>query len=320
MINKAVITGASGFVGANLCQRLLDDGYEIHLFMRASFNGWRLLDILPRVKIHIVDFLNSKELIQTLDKIKPDYIFHLAAHGAYSFQKNTTEIFQTNILGTQKILDASVAVGFQAFVNTGSSSEYGFKKQIHNESEIVEPNSAYAVSKVTATHYCSYIAKENRLRIPTLRLYSIYGAFEDPSRLMPTLIQNAFEGKYPPLVSPNIARDFVYIDDAVDAFLDAANKTPAACSEVFNVSSGTQSTINDIVKIVQSQFKISESPKWGEMEARSWDSDCWVGNNKKINQTTGWSPKTSLAQGIQKFELWFNDNPQFRQIYEKKKK
>ncbi len=315
MIKKAVITGASGFVGANLCRRLLNTNHEVHLLVRSTFNSWRIEDILNRVKLHQIDFLDQPALVKVFDTIKPDFIFHLAANGAYSFQKNTSEIFKTNILGTQNLVDASVAVGFKTFINTGSSSEYGFKKTIHSETDMLEPNSAYSVSKAAATHYCSYIANEKKLSIPTLRLYSVYGSFEDPSRLIPKLLMNAFQGNYPPLVSPETARDFIYIEDAVDAFMTMAEETPKHCSDVFNVSSGIQTTLKDVVGLIQKQFGINKEPNWGEMTSRSWDSDCWVGSNKKLKGATSWSPKYSLDQGLSDFSKWLIENPKMKQHY-----
>ena len=212
---RIVITGGTGFVGSNMCRRLASLGHEIHLLVRPSHNDWRIQDILSELQIYSVDFLDIKVLKSILSMIQPDWIFHLAAYGAYSFQNDTTNILNTNFISTHHLVEAALDVGFESFVNTGSSSEYGFKTKAHTENDVLEPNSYYAVSKAATTLYCSYTAKHKKVQMPTLRLYSVYGRYEDPRRLMPRLILKALESQYPPLVTPDTARDFIFIEDVI---------------------------------------------------------------------------------------------------------
>lgn len=317
MKKRVVITGGTGFVGANLCRRMLQLGHEVHLLVRTEHDAWRIADILTDVQIHPVSFLDVAALKKVVTTIKPEWIFHLAAYGAYSFQKQTTQILETNFIATHNLVQECLQAGFEAFVNTGSSSEYGFKKTIHHEYELPEPNSYYAVSKAASTMYCAYTAESRGVRIPTLRLYSIYGRYEDPRRLMPTLVLRALDGKYPPLVAPDTARDFVFVEDAIDAFLLAAEKTPAKCGEIYNVASSRQTSLGDLVRLVQKQFSIPSDPVWGEMENRSWDSSSWVGSNEKIFRDLGWRPKRSLTEGLENLASWFRDDSELRAFYEK---
>jgi nucleoside-diphosphate-sugar epimerase len=157
-------------------------------------------------------------------RIKPEWIFHLAAHGAYSWETDVDRILATNVGGTVNLVRAGLRAGFDALVNAGSSSEYGFKKKAPGEREWVEPNSHYAVAKVAATHFCRLTAQRERVKIATLRLYSVYGPWEDPGRLMPTMVVQGLAGKLPPLVDPRVARDYVYVDDVSEAFVRAAAK------------------------------------------------------------------------------------------------
>ena len=132
-----------------------------------------------------VDGHDAEAVTRVVSQIRPDWIFHLAAYGAYSWQTDWEQMVQTNIQSTMSLLNASLQTGFEAFVNTGSSSEYGFKDHAPAESEPVEPNSHYAVTKAAATMFCRYAARNRRVHLPILRLYSVFGTYEDPGWLSP---------------------------------------------------------------------------------------------------------------------------------------
>src|SRR5205085_63861 len=133
-------------------------------------------------------------------------------------------MIQTNLLGTVNLVEACIAAGCAAIVNTGSSSEYGFKDHAPTETEWLEPNSHYAVTKASATLFCHYTAQHWEGLLPTLRLYSVYGPYEEPSRLLPTVILHGLQNRLPPLVNPEIARDYIAVDDVCDAYLLAATQ------------------------------------------------------------------------------------------------
>src|SRR5262249_5612399 len=140
-------------------------------------------------------------------------------------QTGIDRMMATNFMGCVNLLDACAEIGVESFVQTGSSSEYGYKDHPPAEDEALEPNSHYAVTKAAATHYCQFTARQHNLHAVTTRLYSIYGPWEEPTRLIPTLIIRGLKGNLPPLVSPRTARDFVYVDDAVEALLQVASQT-----------------------------------------------------------------------------------------------
>jgi nucleoside-diphosphate-sugar epimerase len=130
--------------------------------------------------MHTGDFADAEGLMRLVGTIRPEWIFHLAAHGAYATQTNLSQMVQTNIVGTINLVEACLRSGFEAFVNTGSSSEYGFKDDAPTETTWLEPNSHYAVTKAAATLFCRYTAQSHDVHLPTLRLYSVYGPYEEP--------------------------------------------------------------------------------------------------------------------------------------------
>src|SRR5208283_1749509 len=114
---KVLITGASGFVGNNLTRYLLTLGHRVNLLLRDSCSDWRIRDIREEVEIHSADLCDSDAVNRIVKKIGPEWVFHLAAHGAYSSQTDVMRILQSNVLGTATLVQACSKAGFDAFVN-----------------------------------------------------------------------------------------------------------------------------------------------------------------------------------------------------------
>lgn len=311
-----IITGATGFVGANLTRRLLQDGHKIHLLVRPGYSPWRIEAILPDVHLHEVNFDDEIVLTSAVGKIKPDWIFHLAAHGAYPTQTDLRQMVQTNILGTINLIEACLKTGFEAFVNTGSSSEYGFKDYASSETEWLEPNSHYAVTKASATLYCCHTAQSRGVHIPTLRLYSVFGPYEKPTRLMPTLIMCGLKGELPPLVNPDVAHDYVYVEDVIEAYLLSAARPHQKLGAVYNVGAGVQISLCQVVEIARRVMNITVEPVWGTMSNRKWDTNVWVADNRKIRVELGWQPHQTFEQGFRLMVNWFRENPSMHNFYQ----
>ena len=301
---RCLITGASGFVGANLARRLLREGHETHVFLRPEHQSWRLEEIASQLHVHPVDLTARDEVQRAVRRIRPEWVFHLAAYGAYSTQTGLSRMVDTNLMGCVSLLDACVETGPEAFVYTGSSSEYGYKDHAPREDEVLEPNSHYAITKAAATHYCQLVARRTGVNVVTVRLYSIYGPYEDPTRLIPTLILHGLRGTLPPLVSPATARDFVYVDDAVDALVSLAQKSkrPGA---VYNLCTGTQTTLASVVETARKLLGLAVEPVWSSMARRSWDTDVWVGSPEALEKDIGWRSQTDFATGLRLTLEWF---------------
>jgi nucleoside-diphosphate-sugar epimerase len=319
-MKRAILTGASGFVGANLARRLLRDGHEVHLLLREGHVPWRVAGIEGEVRLYQVDLGSRDALVALVSAIRPDWIFHLAAYGAYSFQTDVRSMVQTNVVGTINLVEACLQTGFEAFVNTGSSSEYGFTKHAAAETERLEPNSHYAVTKAAATQFCRSTAQRRGVHMPTLRLYSVYGPYEEPTRLLPTLIVRGLRAELPPLVDSTIARDFVYIDDVCDAYLLAAAHLRCEAGAIYNVGTGVQTSLHELVEIARGVLPIAVEPAWSSMPNRQWDTNVWVADNRKIQSELNWRPRFGIEQGLRSMVSWFRDNPEFLEFYEERLK
>lgn len=314
-MKRVIITGATGFVGANLARRLLHEGHYIHLFVQKDYKPWRIESIRNDVNLHVIDFCDIEGLSSLISNIKPDWVFHLAAHGAYSSQTNIQRIIRSNIIGTINLVEACLQIGFEAFVNTGSSSEYGFKNHAASEMEWIDPNSFYAVTKASASLYCRYIAQKHSVHISTLRLYSVYGPYEEPTRLIPTLILYGLKNEFPKLVNPDIARDYIFVEDVIDAFILAASLPSLEYGSIYNVGTGTQTSLKEVVGVVKQSMHITNLPEWGSMPNREWDTNVWVANIDKIQNDLGWQSQNIFEKGLELTLKWFHDNSHITDFY-----
>lgn len=317
-MKRVIITGATGFVGSNLARRLICDGHEVHALVRQGYAPWRIEELGRDIRIHQVDLGDLDEVSRVVESIRTDWIFHLAVHGAYSTQIDHETMVRTNVLGTINLVEACVRAGFEAFVNTGSSSEYGFKDHAPEETEYVEPNSTYAVTKSSATMYCRHVARSRREHIVTLRLYSVYGPYEEPTRLLPSVIIHGLRGALPPLADPRIARDYIFTDDAIEAFLLAASQPDQEPGAVYNVGTGTQISLDTVVGVARNALGITEDPVWGSMPNRTWDTSIWRADNRKLRRALGWEPSYPFEAGFERMVDWFRASPIRRAYYEER--
>ena len=304
-----VIFGAGGFIGANLFRTLLQVREDVYAVTHQKFIPWRLVG-LPLKNIIYGDLNSEASVKHIFETYQFKTIFNLSAYGAYSKQNNTQLIFQTNILGLVNIVNAASVSGFEALVQAGSSSEYGVNSAAPIEDEAaLMPNSDYSVTKISAAYYLNYLGKIKKLPVVNLRYYSIYGPYEEADRLIPRLLELGNQKKYPPLVNPKISRDFVYVDDAVEATIKAAlTGVKNFAGHSINIASGKKTTLENIVDEVKNICNIATAPEWGSMENRNWDLTEWYGNPTKAKKALEWEATTSLHDGLQKTLNWQLEN------------
>ncbi len=310
-MKKVFITGASGFIGANVTRSFIKKGYDVHLLLKSHKNIWRLQDILPSVTIHNGSIVNFSQLKKILEKVQPDYILHLAANGAYSTQNDLQKIIKINIEGIKNLLLATKDIQYECFINTGSSSEYGIKNSAMKETDSCEPISYYAATKLTATHLCKIFAKTYHKPIVTLRLFSVYGYYEEPTRFITTILKNLYTKQPIKLTPGNQRRDFIFIDDVIDAYHAVIRNRKKFEGEIFNIGTGEQFTNDEVVEKLFKNTKEATSIKKGSFPSRSWDTSYWVADMTKTKELLNWSPKISLDQGLLLNWKWFSKNFQY---------
>ena len=212
-----------------------------------------------------------------------------------------------NYVALTKLVNVLKDYSISSFIHSGSSSEYGDNCSAPSENEICVPNSDYSMSKLAATNFLANAGKNFNFPNITLRLYSVFGPLEDTSRLIPTVVHHGLEKKFPKLVNPEVSRDFIYISDVCNAFIQSALAiNPEIYGEIFNIGSGTKTTIKDITVIAKKVFKIPYEPSFSTMDSRSWDLKNWYSNPKKAKQKLNWEANVSIEEGLKYTKKWLS--------------
>jgi nucleoside-diphosphate-sugar epimerase/glycosyltransferase involved in cell wall biosynthesis len=295
-----LVTGCGGFLGAQFLSLLQTYRSDVFGTARTSA-GWRFEAFNLR---QILPTLDSLDLRNTLDWVGAKTIFNLAAHGAYSFQSDREQIVRTNFSDLMVISDWAERTS-AAVIHAGTSSEYGWNSAAPTEEDLLQPNSLYAVTKAAASHWLLYRAKEAGLATVILRLYSVYGPGEDPSRLIPTLIREGRHGALPAFAERRTSRDLVYVDDVLDAFLRAGVAVRGrARGHAINIGTGTKMDMESIASQAKTEFGIAEEPHFGEM-GRFWDLQDWYADPSSAERLLGWAASVPFHQGLALTRDWY---------------
>jgi nucleoside-diphosphate-sugar epimerase len=306
--DPVLVTGAAGFIGANAVRALLARGHTVHAVVRPGPDPWRLRGLNGPVTSHRLDLADAEAVHALLRRTRPGAVVHLATYGAYERQTDFRAMVGANVLGTFHLLEAAEAAGVRAFVSAGSSSEYGFKAEPMRETDRLDPNSLYAVAKAAQAHLCGLAARRGTggMGVATFRVFSAYGPWEEPSRLIPTLLRRARANLPLEMVAPDVARDFVYVDDVTDALLDLP-RVAGLRGEVINLGTGVETTLSEVVAAVLELTGSRSEVAWGAMPPRRWDTDRWVADPLLAARLIGWRAGHGLRQGLAKMAAWMGD-------------
>lgn len=304
LAGPVLVLGASGFIGANLLRRLVAVRSDV---TGTVFSGdtWRLEGI-HSVNIVYLNLQDPVSVTSVLRRVSPKTIFDCSSFGAYSFEQDFERIHATNYLSFIRLMEEVATLGLAAYIHAGSSSEYGLNAAAPAESDELCPNSHYAVSKAAVSSAIIYYGKVREIPIVNLRLYSVYGPYEDSSRLIPALCEHVIRGTLPVFAGPEVSRDFVHVDDVVEAFADAAlSMGRHIAGESFNIGTGSLTTLAALAYLARTTFRIEAEPQFSPAAGRVWDIDNWYANPEKAQRLLGWSARIQLTDGLLSTRNWW---------------
>lgn len=305
---RVLVTGAAGFIGANLTRKLADRGAATHAVVRPGGEPWRIADIGGPLALHRLDLADRAELRRTVREVAPEFVFHLAARGVLPGRDNGGEILAANVLGTANLLEACAPLPYRRFVHVGGSSEYGPKNAPMSEEDLLEPVTPYGAAKAAATIVCRQVAVASRKPIVILRPFSVYGCWEAPTRLVPTAVRAVLCGHEIDLTPPGCRRDLVFADDVVEACL-LALEADTSCGEIVNIGSGRQWANEAVVALISEIAGCAVRTRIGAYPPRPSDTAHWVADIRKAGRLLGWRPRHTLRSGLEKTISWIRRHP-----------
>jgi nucleoside-diphosphate-sugar epimerase len=293
---RALVTGASGFVGARLVAHLIEIGWDVTVVVRRSSSLRRIDALLEQVTVVEADLasVSADELCGGVGSVA--VVYHLAASGVDPSDRDPTTVLTTNVVATLRTLEAAKALGARRFVYCGSCFEYGGGSGLR-EDRLPAPRCEYGASKVAGWVLAQAFSRRHGLPVTALRPFTIYGPGEAERRLVPYVVRQALAGEPIELTGGDQQRDFVFVDDAVDAFVRAAER-PEAAGRTFNVCTGTPVSVCDIVTTVLDLTGSTSPTMYGALPYRDTEVAVLSGDATAARTTLGWTARTPLRAGL----------------------
>jgi nucleoside-diphosphate-sugar epimerase len=300
------VTGGTGFIGINLLRRLEELGAQTVALVRPGANLVRLRS-LNKLRIRVGDVTDAKMISDLMVEIQPDYVFHLATSRENATPDERLRMITSNTCGITNLLEGCLRAPHCRIICTGSSMEYGYRKEPFHENRPSEPDTLFGASKEAATNLCMAYHKQYALQVVVLRLFHVYGYWEPSHRLVPTVIDAALTGNPIRLTASATRRDFVFVEDVVDAYVMAAGRKRVN-GQIINIGTGIQHTNRDVVAGIERISGRRISVEASAFPERSYDRDFWVADIQRAKEMLGWMPQTPLIEGLRKSYEWAKQN------------
>ncbi len=292
MSKRILITGGTGFIGYHLSKRCIKLGWSV---TSLSSNSPKPNKKIQGVKYIKVDIRDKKKLF----KIKKDfdYIVNLAGYVDHSNKKKTLE---SHYIGCKNLASLFLNKKIKKFVQVGSSIEYGKSRspQIENKKNSQSTFSVYGKAKLLSTKYLMAIYKKEKFPATVIRLYLVYGPKQDINRVIPITIKNALLDKKFNCSTGLQFRDFIYIDDVINAILKTL-KNIKTNGEIINIGSNKPVRIKDLIIRICSLVG-SGKPIFGKIKLRKDEIKSLYPNINKAHKILRWRPKISLNTGLKR--------------------
>ena len=313
---KVLVTGADGFIGSHLAERLLKEGCSVRAFVYYnSFNSWGWIDSLPseiksQLEIFAGDIRDPNGVREAMKGI--DVVFHLAALIAIPFSYHSPDSYvDTNIKGTLNVLQAARDLGTQKVLVTSTSEVYGTALYVPiDEKHPFQGQSPYSATKIGSDRMAESYYRSFNLPVTIVRPFNTYGPRQSARAVIPTIITQLLAGKTEiKLGSISPTRDFNFVKDTANGFLEIA-KSDLVIGEEINIATQDEISVGQLAQEMINQINPKAKIITDDIRIRPEKSEVerLLGSNQKIMQLTNWKPEYNLKRGLAETINWLKLN------------
>ena len=312
---KVLVTGAGGFIGSHLVEKLVALGSDVRAFVRYnSRNDYGLIEVLPediqeKLTVVVGDLRDSDSVNSVVRNI--DLVFHLGASISIPYSYVSPNNFvATNIIGTLNVLNAVKDYSIQKMVHTSSSEVYGTAQYVPiDEKHPLQAQSPYAASKIGADKMVESYHLSYGLPVATVRPFNTYGPRQSSRAVIPTIVTQALTKDEVRLGATSPIRDFSYVEDTVSAFIKVA-ESPESVGQALNFGSGTEISIGDLAGEIISLVGRDVDIVCDDERIRPEKSEVnrLLADVTKARELLGWEPLFSLTDGLRNVIDWMSEH------------
>jgi NAD dependent epimerase/dehydratase len=308
---SVLVTGAGGFIGGHLVERLVRDGARVRALVRYNSRNergtldWQPPETMRDVEVVLGDLRDVESVDRAVDGA--EIVFHLGAQIAipYSYV-NPRDFFETNVLGTLNVAQAALARDVGRVVHTSTSEVYGTARQIPiTEDHPLEPQSPYAASKLGADKLMDSYHRSFKLPVTVVRPFNTFGPHQSARAVIPTIVSQALEGDVLRLGSLEPRRDLTYVADTVDGFVRAAT-SPAAVGRTVQLGTERDVSIGDVVRVVGELVgrELTVTRDADRIRPEASEVMRLIASPRLAGELIGWSPSIELEEGLRRTVEW----------------
>jgi dTDP-glucose 4,6-dehydratase len=296
---KILVIGGTGFIGYHLAKEALRRGLKV---ISLSKNKPAKKRYLKKVKYIIAD-ISNKNFTKKIIRENFQYVINLAGYVDHSDHIKT---YKSHYLGCKNVSNFFLKKKIKKFIQVGSSMEYGLAKSPQKESFKCVPKSVYGIAKFLSTQYLLNLYKKKKFPVTIVRLYQVYGPYQDLNRFIPVVINSCKHNKNFPCSHGRQFRDFLYINDLIDVFF-LILKSKKAEGEVLNLGNGKPLKIKNIIKKIVNYYRLG-NPQFNKVKLRKEEQLKIYPSLYKVKKILKWKPRINFSEGLKKTIHYYNAN------------
>lgn len=298
-MKKILIIGGTGFLGYHLARYYLKKKFKVTSISKKYPKQIRFLK-----KVHYIRCdISNKKLLERKLSCNFDYVVNF---GGYVDHSNKKETFKSHYLGAKILGEIFLKKKIKKFIQISSSMEYGRIYSPQKESYLCKPQSTYGISKFLATQYFLDLYIKKKFPVTILRLYQVYGPYQDLNRLIPIVINSCKSNKNFPCSNGKQFRDFLFVDDLIRAIAITFNKKKTS-GKIINIGSGRPIKIKKIIIKIKKYFK-KGNPLFGKIKLRNEELLKIYPDLKNVKNMLNWKPRVDFDLGIKKTINFYRRN------------